>query len=104
MGEKVCGVKEALKDGRLSRSRYGNYLLMYDELKKEEVLTMYYKLAPSILAADFGNLGAQVGMAQAGAEYIHLDVMDGALCPAFPWDAGHQEPAFLHGRCFDASI
>ena len=35
VGEKVCGVKEARKDGRLSRSRYENYLLMYEELKKK---------------------------------------------------------------------
>lgn len=33
VGEKVCGVKEALKDGRISKSRYENYLLLYEELK-----------------------------------------------------------------------
>lgn len=33
VGEKVCGVKEAVKTGKISRSRYENYLLLYQELK-----------------------------------------------------------------------
>lgn len=35
VGERVCGVKDALEKGRLSSSRYDNYLLMYEELKNK---------------------------------------------------------------------
>lgn len=36
VNEPVCGVKEALKEGKISQSRYDNYKLLYEELKESE--------------------------------------------------------------------
>ena len=63
------------------------------------------KIAPSLLAADYLNIGNEIRrMADAGADYLHYDVMDGCFVPNITFGPGVAKVAATCGLPVDAHL
>lgn len=63
------------------------------------------KVAPSLLAADYMRLGEEIRrVAEAGADYLHFDVMDGSFVPNISFGPELLRQAAAYGLPVDAHL
>jgi pentose-5-phosphate-3-epimerase len=71
--EPVWAIKALIGSGRLTQARFDRYIEISQEIEQRRKNTVMIKIAPSILSADFNNLGREIErLSEWNAEWITL--------------------------------